>query len=149
MQKLIRFPAMKRADIVARQLEELAKRHHTSVDALRDLWIKDGGDRVTFMRIAKAKAKSEPKAENLRKIAALVGETRDRAFPEDPVAQPPEDAIVVPADPDVAPSWGLKTFREVSPDLQREVEMFIRYANRRAADEAHAVKKTNKNKKSR
>jgi hypothetical protein len=148
MHDLVDFPVMKRADVVREQLEALAKRHGLTVDDLKMRWVKEGGDRVTFHRIATAQAKSEPKADNLRKIAALVGETRDQAFPDQGVPPPPGEQVVAPTDPGVRPTFALKTLGEASPELQREVENFLRYANRRAADEAHQIKRSHKQRKS-
>jgi hypothetical protein len=136
MQDLLEFSLMKRADVVAKQLVELAARHGMTVDELGQRWLRSGGDRVTFHRIANAVAKTEPKAENLRRIAALVGETRDLAFPETESESTRPDPVTVPTDPGIEATFALKNLREAPPDLQREVENFLKYANRRAADEA-------------
>jgi hypothetical protein len=136
MQDLLEFSLMKRADVVAKQLVELAARHGMTVDDLGQRWLRSGGDRVTFHRIANAVAKTEPKAENLRRIAALVGETRDLAFPEKEGEPPRSEPVTVPADPGVEATFALMNLREAPSDLQREVENYLKYANRRAADEA-------------
>jgi hypothetical protein len=136
MQDLLEFSVMKRADVVAKQLAELAGRHGMTVDDLGQRWLRTGGDRVTFHRIANAAAKTEPKAENLRRIASLVGETRDQAFPEAEGESPRLEAVTVPADPGIEATFALRNLREAPPDLQREVEMFLKYANRRAVEES-------------
>jgi hypothetical protein len=136
MQDLLDFSVMKRADVVAKQLVELAARHGMNVDDLGQRWLKAGGDRVTFHRIVNAVAKTEPKAENLRRIASLVGETRDQAFPESEGEMPRVEPVTVPADPGIEATFALKNLRQAPADLQREVENFLKYANRRAADEA-------------
>ena len=54
-------------------------------------------DAATLWRIVKAKAKTEPKAETLRDIAAAVGETRVQAFPSS--TDGAERGVGIEADP--------------------------------------------------
>jgi hypothetical protein len=75
-----------RKDQVAQQLQALLRRHHLAVNDLKRLGqakkikIND----VTVRRILKAEAETEPDISTLRRIAAVVGEDYEEAFPEKP-----------------------------------------------------------------
>ncbi len=72
---------------VAAQLDALMKRHGLVYAVeLADIMKKKGTpiDYTTINRMLLAKAKTEPRPENLRAIAAAVGEDFDEAFPDKP-----------------------------------------------------------------
>lgn len=129
------FESVNRAKIVAGQFQALLDRNHLTISEFCKKYAKHGWDPVAPRRVLKGAAKTEPEPETLRRLALVVDEKKEFAFPENASATPPAP------EPPSRIQRALKSVADLPPELIDQIAEYAEFVATKYEQSEEAQKK--------